>query len=92
MNFAYAISKCLKYINKGKGHNSQIQQHSVKFLKYISYRYGLHNSTRIESSSGPQGVDPDIKNVYCIVGSQRLQNKKGPEDESMWVETCSPYL
>jgi len=53
-------------MNKGKDHNSQTQQYFIKFLKYISYKYGLHVSTSIESSSGAQGVDPDIQTFTVL--------------------------
>jgi len=78
MSFTFTILKCLKYINKAKDQNSQTQHHFVKFLKYISYKYGLHVSTRVESSSGPQGLDRDIQNFYCIAGSPtRTELKRG---------------
>jgi len=40
LNLTFTIPKCLKYRNKGKDHNSQIQQHFIKFLKYISNSMG----------------------------------------------------
>jgi SET domain-containing protein len=39
-------------------------------------QYGLHVSTPIESSSGPQCVDPDIQTFTALRDPQRLQNKK----------------
>ena len=36
LNVTFTIPKCLKYRNKGKGHNSQTQQYFIKFLKYIN--------------------------------------------------------
>ena len=73
LNFTFSTPKCLKYINKGKYHNSQTQQYFMKFLKYISYKYGLHVSIHIESSSGPQGVDPYIQTLAGLWDPQRWE-------------------
>jgi len=34
LNVTFTIPNCLKYINKGKDHNSKKQQYSINFLKY----------------------------------------------------------
>ena len=39
-------------------------------------KYGLHVSTHIELSSGPQDVDPDIQTFTASWDSQCLQSKQ----------------
>ena len=57
------ITMCFKI--KEKDHNIQTQQYFYS-CRIILYHYGLHVSTPIESSSGPQDVDPDIRTFTAL--------------------------
>ena len=74
LNFTYAIAKCLKCRNKGEDHNIQTKLYYIKFLKYVSNNMGLHVSTRIESPSGPQGVDPNVQTFAALWDPNAYRN------------------
>jgi len=59
LNLTFTIPKCLKYKMKGKDYISQTQQclYSILIIYYSIIGYMFRP---IESSSGPQDVDPDI--------------------------------